>query len=199
MSRSLQSIHASLCENQSSPCVLIQIQTNYLQLLPQPRSLFERISTLSLLANPGTTATRAVITRSQQKQTLLNQFHFFRTPESAPAQLQAGIQFEFPPTRMNAFSHPFAGHDLPKFTRRSPLYEPTLTTRTRFNYPRDRFPATDILGRVHSRKKLAEKLSRGGSEPLGQKGPASRIGAEYGTLSQNGYGDQYGRVSGAFL
>ena len=199
MSRSLQSIHASLCENQSSPCVLIQIQTNYLQLLPQPRSLFERISTLSLLANPGTTATRAVITRSQQKQTLLNQFHFFRTPESAPAQLQAGIQFEFPPTRMNAFSHPFAGHDLPKFTRRSPLYEPTLTSRMRFNYPRDRFPATDILGRVHSRKKLAEKLSRGRSEPLGQKGPASRIGAEYGTLSQNGYGDQYGRVSGAFL
>ena len=168
MSRSLQSIHASLCENQSSPCVLIQIQTNYLQLLPQPRSLFERISTLSLLANPGTTATRAVITRSQQKQRLLNQFHFFRMPESAPAELQAGIQFEFPPTGMNAFSHSSPLHILHKSIRRTPLYERPLTDRTRFNYPRDRFRSTDIL----EKRQLSpqKKLSRADSNRRGQKG-----------------------------
>ena len=38
-----------------------------------------------------------------------------------------------------------------------------------------------------------------GIEPCEQKGPASRIGAEYGTLSQNGYGDYYCKMSGEFL
>ena len=38
---------------------------------------------------------------------------------------------------------------------------------------------------------LLQNFFTSDSNPRRQKGPASRIGAEYGTLSQNGYGEHY--------